>query len=115
MTQGSWSASTTSSRIRHGRLGRDLVLRTACPLAKEPRQPPVLEDAAARLARRAVEDRVLLEVDLRERRAADVTRPTEAPVDAGGLLAGAPPPSELGPAPEPEADGACRPRAPPPP
>src|SRR2546423_14455498 len=110
MTRGGCSASTSSSRIRHGRLGRDLVLRTACTLAKEPRQPPVLEDTAAGLARRAVEDRVLLEVDLRERRAADVTRLAEAPVDAVSLLVGGSALSELETALELEVDGGCEAR-----
>src|SRR5256714_10261399 len=110
MTRGGCSASTSSSRIRHGRLGRDLVLRTACTLAKEPRQPPVLEDTAAGLARRAVEDRVLLEVDLRERRAAHVTRLAEAPVDAVGLLVGGSARSELETALELEVDGGCEAR-----
>src|SRR5215210_869457 len=49
-------------------------------LAKQAGQPPVLEDPAPRLAARAVEDRVLVVVDLGERRAAARARLAEAPV-----------------------------------
>ena len=51
-------------------------------LAEQARQPPVLEHAAAGLALRAVVDRVLLEVDARDRRAADVAGLAELVVDA---------------------------------
>src|SRR5438093_2359748 len=57
-------------------------------LSQQSGEAPVLEDATAGLARRAVEDRVLLEIDLCERRAADVTRLGEPSVDAVGLLVG---------------------------
>ena len=46
------------------------------------------EHPAAGLAGRAVEDRVLLEVDLRDRRPADVARLAEPAVDAVRLLVG---------------------------
>ena len=52
------------------------------PLAKQARQAPVLEHAPAGLAVGAVVDRVLLEVDARDRRAADVARLAELVVDA---------------------------------
>jgi hypothetical protein len=43
-------------------------------LPQQARQPPVLEQASARLTLRAVEDGVLVEVDLLDRRAADMAR-----------------------------------------
>src|SRR6266511_3495433 len=54
--------------------------------AQQPRQPSVLEDPAARLAGRAVVDRVLLEVDLRDRCAAGVAGLAEMPVHAVDTL-----------------------------
>src|SRR6185503_8920187 len=60
-------------------------------LTKQPRKPPVLEDAPTGLAVGAVEDRVLLEVDLGDGHAADVARLAETPVDAVRLrVVGAP-------------------------
>ena len=61
------------------------VRRPGLALAEQARQPPVLEHPAAGLARGAVVDRVLLEVDARDRRAADVARLAEPVVDAVGL------------------------------
>ena len=55
-------------------------------LLQEPGQAAVLEHAAARLAVRAVVDRVLLEVDRRDRVPADVAGLAEVVVDAVGPL-----------------------------
>ena len=55
-------------------------------LAEAPREPPVLEDSSAGLASGAVVDRVLLEVDLRDRGAAAVAGLAELLMDAVGLL-----------------------------
>src|SRR5437763_12337234 len=51
-------------------------------LLEEPREAPVFQDTAAGLADRAVEDRVLFEVDAREGRAAARARFAELVVDA---------------------------------
>src|SRR4051812_17921139 len=80
------------------------------PLPEQAREAPVLEDAAARLAARAVVDRVLLEVDLRERGAADVAGLAEPPVDAVGPLVGGAGLAQLQPALELGVDGGCEPR-----
>src|SRR5437899_4480364 len=58
----------------------------ACGSAQQARKPAVLQYAAAGLAIRAVIDRVLLEVHLRERRATDVARLAELLVHAVGAL-----------------------------
>src|SRR5262249_46821459 len=57
-------------------------------LPERTRKGPVLQDRAAGLAVGAVEDRVLLEVDLGERRPADVAGLSEPAVDAVGALVG---------------------------
>ena len=62
----------------------DGVHGSSLSLPKQARKPPILEDAAAGLAFGAVEDRVLLEVDLGDRRAADVARLAELLVHAVG-------------------------------
>src|SRR5215211_3802059 len=54
-------------------------------LTEKARQAAVLEDTALRLAGGAVEDRVLVEVDARDRRAAVGTRLAKPVVDAVGL------------------------------
>ncbi len=68
-----------------------LVLRAGRGwLAQEPRKPAVLEQAAPGLALRAVVDRVLLEVDAGDRRAADVAGLAELVVDAVAFASFAP-------------------------
>src|SRR5581483_1473371 len=70
--------------------------------AQQAREPPILEDAAGGLAAGAVEDGVLLEVDLPDRRAADMAGLAEPSVHPVGLLVGGAalaerePPLELG-------------------
>ena len=54
-----------------------VAIASSLSLPQQARKAAILEHAAAGLARRAVVDRVLLEVDLRDRRAADVTRLAE--------------------------------------
>ena len=56
------------------------------PLTEQAGHPAILEHAAARLAGRAVEDGVLLVVDLPERVAASRARLAEAPVDEVDVL-----------------------------
>src|SRR5579862_3913816 len=58
---------------------------TSVASPQQAREPSVLEYSAFRLARRAVVDRVLLEVDARERRAVAGTRIAELVVHAVGL------------------------------
>src|SRR3954465_1892287 len=71
-------------------------------LAEQPGQPAVLEHASAGLALRAVIDRVLLEVDARDRRPAHVARLAEMVVHAvrplvvGAALPKLEPTQELG-------------------
>src|SRR6476620_8620622 len=55
------------------------------PSLEETREPAILERPAAGLTRGAVVDRVLLEVDARERRAAALARLAELVVHAVGL------------------------------
>jgi hypothetical protein len=54
-------------------------------LSQEPRQPAILQDPAAGLALRAVEDGVLVEVDALDRSGADVAGLVELVVDAVDL------------------------------
>ena len=65
-------------------------------LAEKPGQAAILQDPPVGLAARAVVDRVLLEVDARERRAALRTRLAEAVVDAVDLPVGGSALAELG-------------------
>src|SRR5579884_913680 len=60
------------------------------PLLEQPREAPVLQRSPGGLAARAVVDRVLLEVDARDRRPVARARPAELVVDSVGLgVAGA--------------------------
>src|SRR5579871_3252557 len=65
---------------------RRTLRRAARCSFQEPRHSPVLEDAAAGLARGAVVDRVLVEIDAGDRRAAPFARAAELVVDTVGLL-----------------------------
>src|SRR5262249_37108803 len=69
---------TDMSRVRHSKW----TLEVARRLLQEPGEPTVLQRSARGLALRAVEDRVLLEVDLRDRGAAALARLAQLVVDA---------------------------------
>src|SRR3984893_2968358 len=64
----------------------DRVHGSSLSLPQEARKPPILENAASGLAVRAVVDRVLLEVDLGDWRAADMTGLAELLVHSVGPL-----------------------------
>src|SRR5579884_2952111 len=89
--------------------GRPEGARTA-RLAQQARQPPILEDASAGLAGGAVADRVLLELDPGQGRAADVAGLAETAVDAVGALVGSAVLAQLEPAAELRADRRGQPR-----
>ena len=67
-------------------LSSSAFVSTARSSSQKPRHTAILEDAAVGLAGRAVEDRVLLEIDLGKRRSAVRARLAEPVVDAVGVL-----------------------------
>src|SRR4051794_7019433 len=76
----------TGDLLLRGNRTRRRSTRRGRLLPQQAREAAVLEDPAARLAGGAVEDRVLVVVDARERRAADVAGLAEPVVDPVGLL-----------------------------